>query len=674
MWIIQQWAGKTYDKISTGLTEYQLHKDIISGTSLSPPPPSNVVSSALAASVPTGHHPRSTLVCYNCSCRGSGGQFEIEGYGIAHFAVCTRSGKVNSFQTAALFTPSFTMNLLSIPTFDAKRFVGAWGGGVMEVKDPKTGSVIIDGKVAISEGSRRLYEVEVLPHTLASSSALSTGVAVHAGARSLNKPCSLAMWHNRFAHINTNAVSLMKWKNLVDGLEITDSNLCGRCEVSTKDALSILEWLKNFVVKAEKQTKKKLKHFHIDLGREFDNKLFDDYAASIGVIVEKIPKDSSAANGMVERANRTVISNARTMIEDSDLGYEFWAEATSLFCYVKSMVPTSRVPGVISIQKWFPNHARINVSHLRQWGCRVIAKDLDYREGKLGCQGWKGYMVGYLDRRGYQIWDPLQRHIFSARDVVFDEGILRQTIAESAPQVNAAPIPPPVQEPGPMNENQPGPKSHIPEEQILHRDEEGIILRHSARHSIPSQALQRSHEYEVDGRRARESREEWANIVVLASTVKGADQVHIPRSFEKAMEEKEPWLPAMKKEVEFLTDRDCWELVDCPVGVRVLKGMWVYDLKVDGHGEIIARKARWVARGCHKESMGDFDRWQWKEVKSKGFLVGLSMEYFADGIAISQAPFFANAFKYFGIWDDLHPILTPLPPKYHVIPVKKLSN
>ncbi|KAF5378214.1 hypothetical protein D9757_009170 [Collybiopsis confluens] len=50
------------------------------------------------------------------------------------------------------------------------------------------------------------------------------------------------------------------------------------------------------------------------------------------------------------------------------------------------------------------------------------------------------------------------------------------------------------------------------------------------------------------------------------------------------------------------------------------------------------------------------------------------MEYFPDGIAISQAPFFANAFKYFGIWDDLRPILTPLPPKYHVIPVKKRTQ
>ncbi|KAF5390463.1 hypothetical protein D9757_005175 [Collybiopsis confluens] len=539
MWIIQQWASKTYDEIAAGLTEYQLHKDIISGTSLSLPP-SNVVSSALAVSVPTGHHPRSTLVCYNCSRRGhsisrcwapgggaegkapqgyrppktttttaaavtastllststttapstlstiydlgsdlkgttttspavqfvidclnlrhrgeasslldchwdatdggssvhgeahvfvtaklngnssptyldsgaseccvwdrgrfstfiarkafrrmaaegSGGQFEIEGYGIAHFAVRTRSGKLISDGGSLhpFFRDEFTLN----PDFRRKGICWRLGWG--------------------SNGGERPQDWRFRPEL---QSKLVLGHSTN---------------HNRFAHINTNTVSLMKRKNLVDGLEITDGNLCGCCEAcllgkaihrpfdaivmpstevlervsldlwgrartrslggayyllvavddatgipdpyfsATKDALLILELVKNFVVKAEKQTEKKLTRFCIDLGREFDNKLFDDYAASIGVIVEKIPKDSSAANGMVERANWTVISNVRTMIEDSDLGYEFWAEATSSFCYVKSMVPTSRVPGVIPIQKWFPNHARINVSHLR---------------------------------------------------------------------------------------------------------------------------------------------------------------------------------------------------------------------------------------------------------------------------------------------------------------------
>ncbi|KAJ3836800.1 hypothetical protein F5878DRAFT_540682, partial [Lentinula raphanica] len=38
------------------------------------------------------------------------------------------------------------------------------------------------------------------------------------------------MWHNRFCHINTNVIALMKRRDLVNGLDITDANLCGKCE------------------------------------------------------------------------------------------------------------------------------------------------------------------------------------------------------------------------------------------------------------------------------------------------------------------------------------------------------------------------------------------------------------------------------------------------------------
>ncbi|KAF5337957.1 hypothetical protein D9757_014844 [Collybiopsis confluens] len=58
---------------------------------------------------------------------GDSGKFAIEGYGVAKFTVKTQSGNINTFTTAALHTPSFAMNLLPIPAFDAKGFVGSWG-------------------------------------------------------------------------------------------------------------------------------------------------------------------------------------------------------------------------------------------------------------------------------------------------------------------------------------------------------------------------------------------------------------------------------------------------------------------------------------------------------------------------------------------------------------------
>ncbi|KAJ3833024.1 hypothetical protein F5878DRAFT_547289, partial [Lentinula raphanica] len=39
------------------------------------------------------------------------------------------------------------------------------------------------------------------------------------------------MWHNRFGHADVNMIRLMAKRNLVDGLEVSDFSLCGKCEV-----------------------------------------------------------------------------------------------------------------------------------------------------------------------------------------------------------------------------------------------------------------------------------------------------------------------------------------------------------------------------------------------------------------------------------------------------------
>lgn len=60
-----------------------------------------------------------------------------------------------------------------------------------------------------------------------------------------------------------------------------------------------------------------------------------------------------------------------------------------------------------------------------------------------------------------------------------------------------------------------------------------------------------------------------------------------------------------------------------------------------------------------------FRVWELKDVHDKNFLVGLTITKFDDGsMGVSQAPFFHNAFQYFGILDDLYPISTPLPPNF----------
>ncbi|KAF5336753.1 hypothetical protein D9757_015372 [Collybiopsis confluens] len=437
---------------------------------------------------------------------GANGSFRLEGYGIAEIIVKTTEGSVNRLRFPASHTPTFGMNLLSLPAMDRKGFRGVWGNGKIEVQDPASMKVIVDGMLAGRRGGHGLYQVQVidsLDDSLTSASnpprsesyqTVDASYAFAASGRSRSKPCSLKMWHTCFGHADINLIRLMAKRKIVEGLEVSEFALCGKCEVcllakakrkpfddivvpssepldrisldlwgpartkslggayymllacddgtgipfpyflANKEAPTVLHNIENFVTMAEQQTGRKLRVIRIDMGCEFDNKLMDGWCAARGILIEKIPKALSAANGQVERANGTIIEGVRAMIEDSELDHRFWAEAASAYHYIRGMLPNARHPGVVPWEKWFEaKRARVNVSHLRRWGCRAWVTDLDRTNGKLGRQAWEGRLVGYIGRRGYRIWDPVRKGVYLVRDVEFEEGTVKRTLsAENA--------------------------------------------------------------------------------------------------------------------------------------------------------------------------------------------------------------------------------------------------
>ncbi|KAJ3990593.1 hypothetical protein F5050DRAFT_1813862 [Lentinula boryana] len=92
---------------------------------------------------------------------GSNGSFQIEGYGIAEITVRTGEGSVHKLRFLASHTPSFAMNLLSLPSMDRKGLKGEWGNGRIDVRDPRTGKVIVNGCLAGHRGGHGLYQVDV---------------------------------------------------------------------------------------------------------------------------------------------------------------------------------------------------------------------------------------------------------------------------------------------------------------------------------------------------------------------------------------------------------------------------------------------------------------------------------------------------------------------------------
>ena len=117
------------------------------------------------------------------------------------------------------------------------------------------------------------------------------------------------------------------------------------------------EWTRYTVVKLMKSKSEVMKHFmeykawaenvsnhriqmiRTDNGGEYCSKAFDQLLAQAGISRQKTPPYTPEHNGVAERANRTIVEAARSMIHGANLDYSYWGEAVMAAVYLCNRSP-----------------------------------------------------------------------------------------------------------------------------------------------------------------------------------------------------------------------------------------------------------------------------------------------------------------------------------------------
>ena len=81
---------------------------------------------------------------------------------------------------------------------------------------------------------------------------------------------------------------------------------------------------------------KKLKKIRNDNGKEFDNTNIEAYCDEVGIKHEVSATYTPQQNGVVERKNQTLITLARTMLDEYNSLKALWAEAINTACYASN--------------------------------------------------------------------------------------------------------------------------------------------------------------------------------------------------------------------------------------------------------------------------------------------------------------------------------------------------
>ncbi|KAG9446280.1 hypothetical protein H6P81_012408 [Aristolochia fimbriata] len=172
----------------------------------------------------------------------------------------------------------------------------------------------------------------------------------------------------------------------------------------------------------EKQTGKQIKRLRIDNGLEFCSREFDKFCEDEGIVRHRTVRHTPQQNGVAERMNRTLLERARCMLSNAGLGKEFWAEATSMTCYLVNRSPSTTIECKTPEEVWSGTPA--DYSDLKIFGCPAY---MHVNKGKLGPRANMCIFLGYASGvKGYRLWctGSKSQKFFISRDVKFDESAI----------------------------------------------------------------------------------------------------------------------------------------------------------------------------------------------------------------------------------------------------------
>ncbi|GJR46070.1 putative ribonuclease H-like domain-containing protein [Tanacetum coccineum] len=180
------------------------------------------------------------------------------------------------------------------------------------------------------------------------------------------------------------------------------------------------DMLHDLIVGLENKLRHKVKTIRCDHGTEFKNHLMNEFCAKKGIKREYSIARTPQQNGVAERKNRTLIEAARTMLADSLLPIQFWAEAVNTACYVLNRVlvtkPQMKTPYEILMGR------SPNISFMRPFGCPLTILNTLDQLGKFDGKSEEGYLLGYsTSSKGFRVYNRVTRKVQDCLHVDFLE-------------------------------------------------------------------------------------------------------------------------------------------------------------------------------------------------------------------------------------------------------------
>jgi transposase InsO family protein len=185
----------------------------------------------------------------------------------------------------------------------------------------------------------------------------------------------------------------------------------------TKERRELRELFQMFRAYIEAETSLKIKQVRYNNTPEY--KALEKAIATTGIQFEFTTPYTPEQNGVSERLNRSLITVARSMLQDTQLFTKFWAEAANTACYLRNRTPIG--PGDITPEEAYSSK-KPYIRHLRVFGYIAYTYIPKERHQKLDPNAKKIVLIGYISTaRQYRLYDPVAHKVVLATAPIFDE-------------------------------------------------------------------------------------------------------------------------------------------------------------------------------------------------------------------------------------------------------------
>ncbi|KAK9003876.1 hypothetical protein V6N11_018772 [Hibiscus sabdariffa] len=335
-----------------------------------------------------------------------------------------------------------------------------------------------------------------------------------------------------------------------------------------------LERFKEFKNEVQNQHGKSIKALRSDQGGEYLSQDFDELLKECGIVSQLTPPGTPQWNGVSERRNRTLLDMVRSMMSHTDLPTSFWGYALETAAFTLNRVPSKSVQKTPH-EMW--TGRRPNMSFMKIWGCKAYVKHQmsTKLESKLG----KCTFVGYpKETKGYYFYN--ENKVFVARTGVFLE---KKFLTNSGKGRNIE-------------------LEEVQQQQVIEPEVEGISQAVEENPTdLETQPLRRS-------TRERHEPERYGFLFTTHGDVILVDQDE-PKTYQEAVSspDSEKWLEAMGSEMDSMSEKQVWTLVEPPEGIKPIGCKWVFKKKTDMDGNVQTYKGRLVAKGFRQIHGVDYD-------------------------------------------------------------------